>query len=121
MESRELHFTQEKAMSVERDAVLKRYERVLRNRALDAATPTSTPPATPKQIEMKARAAKNIDAYLNQNAAGRWQLSQPIDDADLRSRVIDGMVVSEGAPVIGVLLDGPDPATGLAPVLVTLR
>ncbi|MCA9958434.1 MAG: hypothetical protein KC443_05345 [Anaerolineales bacterium] len=39
----------------------------------------------------------------------------------LRTETINGMVISEGAPVIGIALDSPDPATGLVPILVTLR
>lgn len=39
----------------------------------------------------------------------------------LRTETLNGMVVSEGAPVIGVALAPVDPATGLVPVFVTLR
>lgn len=38
----------------------------------------------------------------------------------LRSQVLNGMAVTEGAPVIGIALDAPD-GSGLVPVLVTLR
>lgn len=39
----------------------------------------------------------------------------------LRSTTVNGLVVTEGVPVIGVVLDTPDPTSGLAPVMVTLR
>lgn len=39
----------------------------------------------------------------------------------LRTETIQGLTVTEGTPVIGVLLDAPDAETGLAPIFVTLR
>ena len=39
----------------------------------------------------------------------------------LRSVAVDGVTLDEGGPLVGVLLDAPDAASGLAPVLVTLR
>lgn len=39
----------------------------------------------------------------------------------LRTTVVDGITLDEGGPVVGVLLASPDPASGLAPVMVTLR
>jgi hypothetical protein len=39
----------------------------------------------------------------------------------LQSRIVDGMAVTEGAPIIGILLAPPNPDTGLAEVFVTLR
>lgn len=39
----------------------------------------------------------------------------------LRTETIQGMTVTEGTPVIGVLLDAPDAGSGLAPVFVTVR
>jgi hypothetical protein len=39
----------------------------------------------------------------------------------MRTVVVDGVTLYEGGPVVGVLLDAPDAASGLAPVLVTLR
>ncbi|MBC7224519.1 MAG: hypothetical protein H5T59_09660, partial [Anaerolineae bacterium] len=38
----------------------------------------------------------------------------------LRSQVLNGMVVAEGAPVVGIVLSAPD-GSSLMPVLVTLR
>ena len=34
---------------------------------------------------------------------------------------VNGVTLDEGGPVIGILLDMPDAASGLAPILVTLR
>lgn len=39
----------------------------------------------------------------------------------LRTEMIQGMTVTEGTPIIGVLLEAPDAESGLAPVFVTLR
>lgn len=39
----------------------------------------------------------------------------------LRTVQVDGVTLDEGGPVVGVLLDLPDAASGLAPVMVTLR
>jgi hypothetical protein len=39
----------------------------------------------------------------------------------LQARTVEGMVVVEGAPVVGVALGPVDRATGLVPVMVTLR
>jgi hypothetical protein len=39
----------------------------------------------------------------------------------LRTVKVDGVTLDEGGPVVGVLLDLPDAASGLAPVMVTLR
>lgn len=39
----------------------------------------------------------------------------------LETRLIDGMVVSEGAPVIGVALAPPEPGSDLVPVFVNLQ
>ncbi len=39
----------------------------------------------------------------------------------LRTVEVDGVMLDEGGAVIGVLLDAPDAASGLAPVMVTLR
>lgn len=39
----------------------------------------------------------------------------------LRSRILDGMEVAEGAPLVGIALASLDSGTGLIPVLVTLR
>ncbi|MGQ9599448.1 MAG: hypothetical protein ACUVWZ_08515 [Anaerolineae bacterium] len=39
----------------------------------------------------------------------------------LRSRLLDGMEVTEGAPQVGIALASLDAGTGLIPVLVTLR
>lgn len=39
----------------------------------------------------------------------------------LRTETLNGMVISEGAAVIGIALGSPDPATGLVPVLITLK
>ncbi len=39
----------------------------------------------------------------------------------LRTEMLNGMIVAEGAPVIGIVLSPPDPETGLVYVFVTLR
>jgi hypothetical protein len=39
----------------------------------------------------------------------------------LRSRILDGMEVVEGAPLVGIALEPLESGTGLIPVLVTLR
>ncbi|MFZ1506174.1 MAG: hypothetical protein WAV74_05255 [Anaerolineae bacterium] len=39
----------------------------------------------------------------------------------LRTVEVNGVMLDEGGAVIGVLLDVPDAASGLAPVMVTLR
>lgn len=39
----------------------------------------------------------------------------------LRTVRVDGVTLDEGGPVVGLLLDLPDAASGLAPVMVTLR
>ena len=39
----------------------------------------------------------------------------------LRTRILEGMVVTEGAPVIGIALAPLDKDTGMIPVFVTLR
>ena len=39
----------------------------------------------------------------------------------LRTVEVNGVMLGEGGAVIGVLLDAPDAASGLAPVMATLR
>jgi hypothetical protein len=46
---------------------------------------------------------------------------QPGHVRALRTRTLEGMVVTEGAPVVGIALAPLDKNTGLIPVLVTLR
>lgn len=45
----------------------------------------------------------------------------PGEARPLRTETINGMVITEGTPVIGTALDAPDPDTGLVTVMVTLR
>jgi hypothetical protein len=39
----------------------------------------------------------------------------------METRTLDGMLVSEGAPLLGTVLEGIDPETGLLPVFISLR
>jgi hypothetical protein len=39
----------------------------------------------------------------------------------LQTRMLEGMLLAEGAPVIGIALAPPDEETGMVPILVTLR
>jgi hypothetical protein len=47
--------------------------------------------------------------------------AQPGRVRALQTRTVEGMVVAEGAAVVGVVLGPVDEATGLVPVMVTLR
>ena len=46
---------------------------------------------------------------------------QPGHVRALRTRMLEGMVVTEGAPVIGIALASLDKDSGMIPVFVTLR
>jgi hypothetical protein len=66
--------------------------------------------------QVRAEPSAELSAGERLTAAG-----QPGTVRALQSRMVDGMEVSEGAPVLGVALGAVDEATGLVPVMVTLR
>jgi hypothetical protein len=39
----------------------------------------------------------------------------------LRTVAVEGVIVDESAPTVGIVVDLPDPATGLAQVMISLR
>jgi hypothetical protein len=61
-------------------------------------------------------AAGAIDTGQRLTAADRPGRARPLE-----TRTLDGMVVSEGAQVLGIALAPPDADTGLTPVFVTLH
>jgi len=66
--------------------------------------------------QVRADPSADLSAGQRLTASG-----QPGTVRALQSRMVDGMVVAEGAPVVGVALGPVDRATGLVPVMVTLR
>jgi hypothetical protein len=68
------------------------------------------------QVKFDPAAAANIQPGMRLTASGVAGTARP-----LRSETLNGMPVSEGAPVVGIVLAAPEPGQVTIPVFVTLR